>query len=204
MRIALIQMPAWGISFPSLAIPLLSAVLQREGHEVSCFDFNIQFYNKISSLPMFELSNLDFWLNEKKNQELFDEYRDFWEERLQRVIAGNPQVVGFSVQSSSTFSSLLFAELIKNRFPAIKIIMGGPACYPHNSGQFLAQSQFVDEVFVGEGEISLPLFLNQLDADGNISCPGRLFKKEGRIEFSGNPPSLEKFRRVALPRFLKF
>ncbi len=87
MRIALIQMPAWGIGFPSLAIPLLSAVLKKEGHEVSCFDFNIKFYKKVSSQKMFELSNINFWLDEKKIQELFNDNRDFWEEKLKSVIA---------------------------------------------------------------------------------------------------------------------
>jgi len=44
VKIALVQCPAWVTGNPPYALALLSAVLERAGHEVECLDLNIEMY----------------------------------------------------------------------------------------------------------------------------------------------------------------
>jgi radical SAM superfamily enzyme YgiQ (UPF0313 family) len=45
MKTALLFPPQWYPSQPYLAMPTLSAYLQAKGHEVNCFDFNVESYD---------------------------------------------------------------------------------------------------------------------------------------------------------------
>ena len=45
MKTALVFPPQWYPSQPYLAMPALSAYLQSKGHEVDCFDFNVESYD---------------------------------------------------------------------------------------------------------------------------------------------------------------
>src|SRR3990167_44979 len=47
VKIALVQCPSWSVLTPPYNLALLSSCLKQEGHEVHCFDFNIQTYKHI-------------------------------------------------------------------------------------------------------------------------------------------------------------
>jgi radical SAM superfamily enzyme YgiQ (UPF0313 family) len=76
-----------------------------------------------------------------------------------------PTVFGLSVYKGTLASSYFAAKLIKEKFPTIKILMGGTIfsqeLYPGspNFNRFLDKAPFIDKIFIGESET---LFLKYL------------------------------------------
>jgi len=79
-----------------------------------------------------------------------------------------PTVFGLSVYKGTLAASYFAARLIKEKFPAIKIVMGGTIfsqeLYPDtpNFNRFLARTPFIDKIFIGESET---LFLEYLEGE---------------------------------------
>ena len=67
-------------------------------------------------------------------------------------------VIGFSVWDSNVSLSLKIAQEIKQLEPNIKVIFGGPECFPKWSGDSLIKNDCVDVVVYGEAEETLPRY----------------------------------------------
>jgi radical SAM superfamily enzyme YgiQ (UPF0313 family) len=77
-----------------------------------------------------------------------------------------PTIVGISVYSGTLPSSLFTLQVIKNKYPTIKTIIGGGifagdlAYDSTNFNNFVNNTPFIDHIIVGEGEILLDKVLN--------------------------------------------
>ena len=49
IKVALVQMPAWGIKGPPYSLGCLSAYLKQRGYEVYKRDLNIEVYNAVKN-----------------------------------------------------------------------------------------------------------------------------------------------------------
>lgn len=95
-----------------------------------------------------------------------DFYRRFESYFLNVLEQEKPQVLGLSVFSGSLPASLFSARLTRQRFPHIKILMGGGvfadqlAAGTPNMNYFLQKTEdWVDRIFIGEGEILFHKYL---------------------------------------------
>lgn len=104
MRIALVLLPGWRRETPSLAIAYLSAMLEKYGHTVSRFEFNLEK----------RYADLDESLLLKKADEFAD-----------RIIECQPDICGFSVYVCNKEISDKVAMRLKRH--GLKTIFGGPA-----------------------------------------------------------------------------
>lgn len=76
-------------------------------------------------------------------------------------------VVGFSVNSFNWYSTMQYIEVIHERFPNTKIILGGPhASIMH---EYCLRSTNANIVVRGEGEITLPLVIEALKNKSDLS-----------------------------------
>lgn len=71
-------------------------------------------------------------------------------------------VIGFSTSTAQNCSSLALARLIKERFPAVKMVMGGSNCADPMGAALIDLFPFVDFVCTGEGEIAFPRLVEAL------------------------------------------
>ncbi len=80
----------------------------------------------------------------------------------QRILEHKPNIVGFSTWCINYPFSLLIAAEIKKENPEITILFGGPqaSILPKLT---LQKFQFVDFVLAGEAELTLPIFLTELN-----------------------------------------
>ncbi|MBL4659275.1 MAG: RiPP maturation radical SAM C-methyltransferase [Alcanivoracaceae bacterium] len=86
----------------------------------------------------------------------------FIDEMAQKLIAGQPRLIGFSSTFQQNCASLAIAKAVKNIAPDIITCFGGANCEGPMGKALLTHFPAVDYVFSGEAENSFPTFLEQL------------------------------------------
>ncbi len=71
-------------------------------------------------------------------------------------------VVGFSVLAHQLNASLRLARSIKERWPAVRVVLGGAALLPRVGAALLGRYPWLDAVFSGFAEQSLPDYVRRL------------------------------------------
>lgn len=120
----------------------LASVLKENGHNVCVYDMDHD--AKAISMPPEELMNS--YDNYAKN--LNDDCHYIWKELEDVIKKTNPDFIGISVFSSALSSSKKIIEYIKNKYPYIKIGVGGV----HATLKPNDFTSLVDYVMTGEGE----------------------------------------------------
>lgn len=100
-----------------------------------------------------------------------------WEEFRQRIVDLHPDVVGFTMLSCDFEPVMQAARIVKAVDPETITIVGGP--HPSIMPEDIEPHQEIDIIFQGEGEVTFPLLLEQLEKGGS---PPRLVQ--------GIPPDL--------------
>jgi len=163
MKISFILCPFWHTEAPPLGIGYLSAYLKSKKYITSCFDFNIDLYNKSKGklkkgwnfyLPDLERNAL-FNHNFFKTNLFVDNEIDRW---VDMILATKSDVICFSIYFENKLISLELAQRIKKKDSCKKIIFGGPYCRINNLETFYEFPFFpevIDAFVVGEGEETL-------------------------------------------------
>jgi len=110
----------------------------------------------------------DSFLNEAFNVKLIC-FRDDLTQILGKY--EDPAIMAFSLYTWNFNLSMIVAKRVKENYPNIKIIMGGPST-PRNSGDihtFFLRYSFVDFVVHGEGELTFVDLLTTIKKDGDYS-----------------------------------
>ncbi|MDP8256685.1 MAG: radical SAM protein [Candidatus Alcyoniella australis] len=87
------------------------------------------------------------------------------EAAMERVRAQDPDVVGISAMTYEAACMHDLAALVKKWKPAAKVIVGG--AHPANDVERTLRDQNIDLLCIGEGEITLPEYLANLEAGGD-------------------------------------
>ncbi len=185
MKIALIQCPAWTTESPPYALTLLTAVLGKNGHEVECFDLNIDTYKFLKehgspgdSTINYESWAMDFrgnvWYEKNNVSDFINKYNYYIDGFVESVINSSSRIIGFSVQSTSRFFSLNIVRRIKERDKNKIIIFGGPLCFRNCYGiDMLKDNSFLDAVCFGEGEETFLKLIEIVGKKGGVDlCEG--------------------------------
>ena len=112
-------------------------------------------------------------------------------DQIEKIISDitdyNADIIAFSVYIWNIEMTLKIAENIKNIYPYIKIIFGGPEV-SYNSKEFMQKNHFIDYICLGEGEESFPAlikYITQNNSDENLlgsithKCDNKI--KEGKL-----------------------
>lgn len=75
---------------------------------------------------------------------------------------GGCSVVGFGSNYQQTVGSLALARRIKNRYPGIRVVLGGANCEGEMGDMLFRKFPFVDAVFSGEADEVFPRFVQRL------------------------------------------
>jgi radical SAM superfamily enzyme YgiQ (UPF0313 family) len=155
--------------YENLSIEYLSAVLKKEGHDVSL----------VFDPALFET----YHLSNKLLARLFS-HRD---RVVKKIISLKPGIVAFSVLSDNYLWASAIARELKNKIKT-PIIFGGihPTSVPEN----VINEPFVDYVCVGEGEEAMAELIQNLESGGDATdVPNIWAKKNGSI-FRNEPRKL--------------
>jgi len=104
---------------------------------------------------------------------LHEDAPDFVAEMTARILALEPDLVGFTSTFQQNIPALAVARAIKQAAPGVLTAMGGANCDGDQGGAIHRNFCFVDYVFRGEGETAFPQLLNALhEGSSPAQVPG--------------------------------
>ena len=117
MKVSLVKCPVWGTREPPLALAQLSGDLKAVGIDVKCFDLNNYLYKHrdTSFTNLWAWEQVSFWNQKEKVFEFFDSIKFKLEDYVDYILEKDPKIAGFSLESSSYYSTIYVSNLIKNR-----------------------------------------------------------------------------------------
>lgn len=218
MKITLVQCPAWTIESPPYALALLAAALKKSGHEVSCFDLNIELFQYCKSKFSHNDSiiNAESWSCDYRGDVWYD--RDvvagfikknpgYIDRLLLSIVETSAEVIGFSVQSTSKFFSLELSRKIKEKSKNKIIVFGGFLCSRNCYGiDILRDYPFLDYVCFREGEESFVSLINVIEKKGhNLPVIGFGYRNsDGVISDGGEGPLIKDLDKIPFAEFSQF
>lgn len=122
------------------------------------------------------------------------------DETFERIQSLSPNIIGFSVCTPDYRIIDQFAYLVKNRFPKIKIVMGGPHATLDPEG--VLSFSHIDFVIRGEGEYSFLTFCRTF-LSGEINqfknILGLSYRDNGRVIHNPDRPMVENLDEISFP-----
>jgi len=184
MRIVLVDnllIPDLGVPamdvHPHLGLISLAAVAHEGGHRATIFD------------PKWRIAKGDL----RYDPNLYSQAAD-------RILAEDPEVVGFTTLGCSFIFSLKVARYLKRRCPDLPILLGGPhATILHQ--RLLERFPEFDVVVRHEAEET---FLPVLDSlrDGNFTgIPGVTWRSRGQVHVNPGAPTIQDLDSLPFPGF---
>ncbi len=207
-KVVLVNPPVWNARSPPLNIAYLSAYAKLHGYNVKCFDFNIEFLNKVPSeyKKFWKGEFMEFWNDDLlwKTQLKPKIGKYLIKQMVSKIIGQKPGVVGFSINYSSPLL-IEVSELIKKEDPNIIIVVGGNLSEIFLSGEQLLKSGNIDFSVMGEGELTFIEILKRLD-NGKIldDIEGTSVFREGKILENKRRPRFSQIDNIPFPDFSDF
>lgn len=187
MRVSLVKCPVWGTREPPLALAQLSGDLKAAGIEVKSFDLNNALYKNrdTSFVNLWAWEQVSFWYQKERVFEYFDSIKKQLDSYVDQILEKDPKVVGFSLESSSFYSTVYVTGLIRKKNKDVKIFYGGQFFYDKKNIERSFNETSVDFIILGEGDITVceltRTVYNSLNPD---LCDGICYKKDGHIIFT--------------------
>lgn len=172
----LLLLPKMEVHNPLIAPALLKPICEKHGYTVKTIDYNVLLWRELQQRGLGEIwiDNDQTFVDDKLFENIWnnhiDKISEKWMDDISRL---SPKFIGITLLSHWTHRvASKIIEKINNRFPSIKIILGGPGIGPDFSRNLLIKRKIY--AFVeGDGEKAIIDVLK-----GNLDAPG----------INGNPP----------------
>ena len=204
MKVALVQAPVFDPNTPSNGLALLSAHLRNAGVEVDVHDVSKRVAKGFSKLLKedFRDARTFFPVPERHPQAT----RRLLDLEAERILAGAPDLIGFSVLARTEKHSLALADVLKKKDPSCRIVFGGAQCLRENMAFDLVREPSVDAVAMAEADLSFPDFVRALPSGRGplTATPGMLVKRDGKVLDGGDAPALTEIDSLPYLDFSSF
>lgn len=221
MRIALVQCPPWG-ALPPIGIAALKAWLEPQGHTVRCHDLSIDYARERQAALLDDEKGTIYSRPDPFASEAFGEWSFTFDGEVRfesalrehplpverwadQVLEGDPDVVGFSIQSSNLGTSLQVAQRISQIRPEARLVFGGPNAAKAQEGGRALETGIPHVVVEGEGEETFTELLHAWEHGGDpyqVRGIGRLV--DGRPVWNEVRPLMRDIDALPFPDFTDF
>lgn len=172
---------------PPLGLAYLAASLKRKKIPVEILDINIDYFHNYPQYRRFWSPENDKYClssNFFLGLEEFDKIADSY---AQKILKTNAEIIGFSVQTTSSRFSVGLAAKIKGIDPSRIIIYGGPECSRETEPRYFLQTPGKgDYLVLGEGEEILPEIVERISHGKPMAeCQGLIMQEGERIFDTG-------------------
>ena len=181
-RVALILAPEWGAQIPPYNLARLSALSKASGYATQCFDLNIAAYH-YGDKDQWNGYNDWRWSNETYFTDLHPALEPVLLEYIDKIVAFNPDVLGFSVYYSNNQCTNWIIRKLRERLPSARVIVGGPQA----TQQKLLAPELIDHIVVGEGEIIFMDLLDKFETNVPVEQKTLYHDKSIRIDLDNMP-----------------
>jgi radical SAM superfamily enzyme YgiQ (UPF0313 family) len=209
-KTCLVLCPGWDPNSPALGPALLKSFLLSRGYEAATVDLGPLFL-KTAPGELGEFmrhGDMAFLQTKMAVAAMLARMSTTVDEALQRILACEPDVVGFTVYFTTWHMSVMLAQRLKELNPRISIVLGGPEGMRYfNLGGKPMDGQdeldAVDAVIPGEGELPLLNLLSNWNKKrrGFKPCPGAHVKVDGRFVWTEDLPPIQDLDSLPFPDF---
>lgn len=190
--IMFLTLPRLELRAPITAPAILKSTVEKHGFSAFCYDLNLDLWLNVDTE---KYGNI--WFDTDLSFRYPDKFKELWETVIQthtdrwikKIEEKSPTWIGITIFSQrSKWITIAICELIRERFPNIKIVVGGP--FAEHTGPNLYNSKLADAYVVGEGEEAIISILNN-----NFNVPG----------VNGNSPSqIDDLDLIPIPDYSDF
>lgn len=167
--IVFLTLPRLELRAPITAPAILKATVEKHGFSAYCYDLNLDLWLHLDTK---KYGNV--WFDTDLTFRYEDRFKEFWnnvisdhtQRWIDKIKEKNPRWIGITIFSQrSKWISRSICELIREHFPHIKIVVGGP--FAEHTGPNLFNNNLIDAFVIGEGEEAIINVLNnKFDAAG--------------------------------------
>lgn len=119
------------------------------------------------------------------------------EEVLSQTAIFGPDIIGMGAHTPFFHVTTNYAKAFKKNLSKIPIVLGGPHITILKESAF---NKFFDYAFIGEADVTWPLFLKQYEKGEEISgIKGLMYRNRGRILFTGNAETVIDIDALPIP-----
>lgn len=116
----------------------------------------------------------------------------------EKIIAGNPDIVGLSAFTPEAKSMHAIAGAVKSRLPGCKIVAGGP--HPTACPEDVLADNNIDFVVIGEGEDTFVRLLEETQKAGDYGrVKGIAFRRDGAVNITEPAGLIEDLDSLPYP-----
>ncbi len=163
------------ITYESMGTLELATILSSHG--ISC-----------EIIPFVKIANI-------KNFDLF------LENTIKIIEEKRPKIVSFYTRCDTYHISLRLAQVIKEHFKGIYIVLGGPQS-DTTSQKTIERIPYVDFVCCGEGENTIhPFFSSLLSGTPDLTIPGLVYRDGGLVKSNPRPVLVENLDTLPMVDF---
>ncbi len=121
---------------------------------------------------------------------------------IEKVKRFNPDIVGFSTLTANGVVAARQAAKLKEWNPNLRIVFGGYHA-TINGHRVLGKYSFIDYVIRGEGEISLPVFVEAVRKGEQVSdireVPGIIYRERGVVKYGAAERGVKNLDELPFP-----
>jgi ribosomal peptide maturation radical SAM protein 1 len=111
-------------------------------------------------------------------------------------------IIGFSSTFSQNVASLIFARLLRERYPSLYIVFGGANCEGEMGEQLMRSFPQVDAVVRGEADFAFLEFVEALRARRSLSgVPGVIYREGSELRIGAPPAPVTNMDSLPIPEF---
>lgn len=206
IKVLLVQCPIYDVEMPPLGLAYLVASLKSKKKPVEVLDINIDFFHNNQQYHKFWMPEnypycmpSNFFLGHEELDKIIDNY-------AKKILETKAEIIGFSVQTTSSRFSIGIAAKIKAIDPSKIIIFGGPECSREiELGYFLLMPGKGDYLVLGEGEEILPELVERISQGKTVAeCRGLVMKEGERIFDTGKREGIVDLDKLSSADFSLF
>ncbi|MGZ3726058.1 MAG: B12-binding domain-containing radical SAM protein [Pseudobdellovibrio sp.] len=204
-ELLLVLMPAWNNFFPPFGIAHIAGAVDALDMVYDILDLNNLFYNsaKLSTVKYKKYDNLVYWQNQALYFESTSRNIRFVFDALLKKITPETKYIGFSIFGTTLLASEEAMQLVREKFPSVKIFCGGPHA-TETVVKDLIKRNLIDAAVMGEGEEStIELLTRWRNNETPDSVAGVVFNKSGQMS-AGPDRALMDINNLPKPNFSKF
>lgn len=190
--IMFLTLPRLELRAPITAPAILKSTVEKHGFSAYCYDLNLDLWLNIDSEKYGNVwydTDLTFRYEEKFNKFWNDVIKPHSKRWINKIKEKNPKWIGITIFSQrSKWITISICKLIRDEFPNIKIVVGGP--FAEHTGPNVYKKGLADAYVIGEGEEAIIHILNN-----NFNHPG----------INGNPPQqINDLDTIPIPDYSDF
>ena len=185
-QLVLVLLPEWGVYFPPYNLSRLAGVTRSAGFETTIFDVNVKSWQQLKDqLPYdpWDPAREWCWQGPTYIKEIHPHLEPIMSDYVDRIVAMNPEVVGFSLYYTNEIPTTWMARELRKRLPNTKLIVGGPQAGSMMQGT----AKCFDHIVVGEGEQLIVDILEKIEAKQTISEQFLIQPKTVRLDLDSMP-----------------